>query len=54
MNNNPLYGSIESETPREEAHTVKLNKIRKVVLMGDSVLNEKVKKRLSINHQLTV
>ena len=35
-------------------HTVKLNKKRKVVVAGDSLLNGISKKRLSRNHQVTV
>ena len=38
-NNNPLNDSIESKVPRGEAHTIKLNKKRKVVVTGDSLLN---------------
>ena len=39
VNNNPLNDSIESEIPRKEAHTVKLNKKIKAVVTGDSPLN---------------
>ena len=37
--NNALNDSLESEIPREQAHTVKLNKKIKVVVTGDSLLN---------------
>ena len=30
-NNNPLNDSIESEVPREEVHTIKLNKKKKLL-----------------------
>ena len=40
-NNNSLNDSIESEVPREEVHTIKLNKKKKVVVAGDSLLNGK-------------
>ena len=33
-NNNPLNDSIESEMPREEAHTIKLNKKKKSCCNG--------------------
>ena len=49
-NNIPLNDSIESEIPREEAHTVDLNKKRKVVVTGDSLLNGISEKALSRNH----
>ena len=45
---------FESEIPREEAHTVKLNKEKKVVVTGDSLLNGISKNGLSRNHQVTV
>ena len=38
-NNNHLNHSIESEIPAEEAHTIKLNKKKKDVVTGDSLLN---------------
>ena len=53
-NNNPLNDSIESEIPRGEAHTIKLNKKRKVVVTGDSLLNGISKKGLLRDHQVTV
>ena len=53
-NNNPLNDSVESEIPREEAHTVKLNKKRKVVVTGASLLNGISEKGLSRDHQVTV
>ena len=51
---NPLNNSIESEIPREEAHTNKLNKKKKGFVMGDSLLNGTSEKRVSRNHQVTV
>ena len=53
-NNNPLNDSIESEIPREEAHTIKLNKKKKVVVTDDSLLNGISEKGLSRGHQVTV
>ena len=53
-NNNSLNDSIESEVPREEAHTIKLNKKKKVVVAGDSLLNGISEKGLSRDHQVTV
>ena len=38
-NNNHLNHSIESEISGEEAHTIKLNKKKKHVVTGDSLLN---------------
>ena len=52
-NNNPLNDSIESEVT-EEAHTIKLNKKKKVVVAGDSLLNGISEKGLSRDHQVTV
>ena len=48
-NNNPLNDGIESEIPREEAHTVKLNEKRKVVIARGSLLNGKNEVGLSQN-----
>ena len=48
---NPLNDSIESDIPREEVHTVKINKKKK---MGDSLLNGIREKGLSRNHQVTI
>ena len=48
-NNNPLNDGIESETPREEAHIVKLNEKRKVVIALGSLLNGKNEVGLSRN-----
>ena len=53
-NNSSLNDSIESEVPREEAHTIKLNKKKKVVVAGDSLLNGISEKGLSRDHQVTV
>ena len=53
-NNNSLNDSIEFEIPREEAHTIKLNKNKKVVVTGDSLLNGISEKGLSRDHQVTV
>ena len=53
-NNNPLNDSIESERPREEAHTIRLNKKKKVVVTGDSLLNKISEKWLSRDYQVTV
>ena len=53
-NNNSLNDSIESEVPREEAHTIELNKKRKVVVAGDSFLNGINEKGLSRDHQVMV
>ena len=53
MNNNPLNDSIESEVPREEAHTIKLNK-KKVVVAGVSLLNGISEKGLSRDHRLKI
>ena len=53
-NNNSLNDSIESEVTREEAHTTKLNKEKKVVVAGDSLLNGISEKGLSRDHQVTV
>ena len=53
-NNNSLNDSIECEIPREEAHTIKLNKNKKVVVTGDSLLNGISEKGLSRDHQVTV
>ena len=53
-NNNSLNDSIESEVPREEAHTIKLNKKKKVFVAGDSLLNGISEKGLSRDHQVTV
>ena len=53
-NNNPLNDSIESKVPRGDAHTIKLNKKRKVVVTGDSLLNGISKKGLLRDHQVTV
>ena len=39
VNNNSLNDSLEFEIPREEAHTVKLNKKIKVVVRADSLIN---------------
>ena len=51
--NNPFNDSIESEIPRESAHTVKSNKKTKVVVTGDSLLNGISEKWLSRSHQVT-
>ena len=53
-NNNTLNDIIESEIPREEAHTIKLDKKRKVVVTADPFLNGISEKGLSRNHQVTV
>ena len=53
-NNNSLNKSIKSEVPREEAHTIKLNKKKKVVVAGDSLLNGISEKGLSRDNQVTV
>ena len=53
-NNNSLNDNIESEVPREEAYTIKLNKKKKVVVAGDSLLNGISEKGLSRDHQVTV
>ena len=53
-NNNPLNDSIESDIPREEEHTIKLNKKKKVVVTDDSLLNGISEKGLSRDHQVTV
>ena len=51
--NNPFNDSIESEIPRESAHTVKSNKKTEVVVTGDSLLNGISEKWLSRSHQVT-
>ena len=51
---NPLNDSIESEIPREEAHKIKLNKKKKVIVTGNSLLNGIREKGLSRDHQVTV
>ena len=53
-NNNSLNHSIEFEIPREETHTIKLNKNKKVIVTGDSLLNGISEKGLSRDHQVTV
>ena len=53
-NNNIESDSIESEIPKEKAHTIKLDKKRKVAITGDSLLNGISEKGLSKNHQVTV
>ena len=53
-NNNTLNDIIESEMPREEAHTIKSDKKRKVVVTVDPFLNGISEKGLSRNHQVTV
>ena len=52
--NNSLNDSIDSEVPREEAHTIRLNKKKKVVVAGDSLLNGISEKGLLRDHQVTV
>ena len=51
---NPFNGNIEFDIPREEAHIVKINKNKKLVVTGDSLLNGISEKMLSRNHQVTV
>ena len=51
--NNLFNDSIESEIPRGDAHRVKSNKKRKVIVTGDSLLNGISEKWLSGNHQVT-
>ena len=53
-NNNTLNDIIESEMSREEAHTIKSDKKRKVVVTADPFLNGISEKGLSRNHQVTV
>ena len=51
---NPLNDSTESEIPTEEAHTINLNKKKKVAVTGDSLLNGISEKGLLKDHQGTV
>ena len=51
--NNPLNNSFESEIPRKEAHTNKLNKNIKVIVTGESLLNGLSEKGLSRNRYVT-
>ena len=54
LKNNTLNESIQFEITREETHTVKSNKKKKVVVTGDSLLNGISDKGLSRNHPATV
>ena len=53
-NNNPLNDSIKSEISREEPHTIKLNRKKKVVVTGGSLVNGICEKGLSRDHQVIV
>ena len=50
----PLNDSIESEIAREESHTIKLNKKKKVIVTGESLLHGISQNELSRDHQVTV
>ena len=53
-NNNPLNDSIKSEISRKEPHTIKLNRKKKVVVTGGSLVNGICEKGLSRDHQVIV